>query len=593
MQPVTIKPDYTSIANVIREINDKKLLLPEFQRKFIWNIEQCNDLFDSIVRGIFIGAFVLAKPQFDLSCREIETRPRTGNGSRAKVDSKFFKTHDFEAQKVFVVLDGQQRITSLYRVLKGIDKLYFVFKKPDDLPNPTVDKMSTEQLIESISFKRIPENLCVELSDIYRVGNWKDKEIRKEIFDKISNEYVELENNEGLKERYFDLLLDLKRLFNQLIEDKTLLSVFFLNMDLEKFCMFFERSNSRGTELNFIDIITAKIYKDFNLDTKIKAFKEKHKGVLFDDTIVEAFVRYICFIKNKKVDRKTILNSLDGTDFIDYWNEICEMYVKTNNFLISQRLIMGPEWIPYKTMFIPMIHFGRNLPNKDFSQLPTNQATLFKFWFWASLLNTRYGGGMVGSTNDIIVEDCILLDNISKNKGLDKATLRTFKFKFEFEDILNLSSPGAIFTGIMSIIHYKNGFKNLGNNLNVDFKQKIDVHHVFPKDYLQSNFDEESFENENADSILNKMLIEKIPNIKFGKKAPSFYLNEVPLNQNPNIQDSLNSHLIPNPSKLINGEYDKNFKQFLTERFELIKNIIDSEVTTVKSNLLSELERPS
>ena len=70
----------TSIDDLCRDINDKKVLLPEFQRDFIWTIEQTVDLFDSLARGIFIGAFIFAKPKFSLSCRELDARPRKGKG---------------------------------------------------------------------------------------------------------------------------------------------------------------------------------------------------------------------------------------------------------------------------------------------------------------------------------------------------------------------------------------------------------------------------------------------------------------------------------------------------------------------------------
>ena len=122
MDQEIVKPDYTSISNVIQEAEEKKLMLPEFQRPFVWTIEQSKDLFDSLIRGIFIGTFVMAKPQFDLTCRPIDNRPRAGRGSRAKVDHRFFKAIEFEATKTYVVLDGQQRITSLFRVLKKTSK---------------------------------------------------------------------------------------------------------------------------------------------------------------------------------------------------------------------------------------------------------------------------------------------------------------------------------------------------------------------------------------------------------------------------------------------------------------------------------------
>ena len=99
MNQESVKPDYTSIANVVQEAKDKKLMLPEFQRPFVWSIEQSKDLFDSLTRGIFIGTFVMAKPQFDLSCRAIDTRPRAGKGSRAKIDHNFYKSKTLKLKK--------------------------------------------------------------------------------------------------------------------------------------------------------------------------------------------------------------------------------------------------------------------------------------------------------------------------------------------------------------------------------------------------------------------------------------------------------------------------------------------------------------
>lgn len=73
-----------SIRMLIDKLNNSKLYLPEFQRNFTWNIERSVDLFDSIIRGIFIGALIESKPKFNLTCRAIDDRPRKGRGSRAK-----------------------------------------------------------------------------------------------------------------------------------------------------------------------------------------------------------------------------------------------------------------------------------------------------------------------------------------------------------------------------------------------------------------------------------------------------------------------------------------------------------------------------
>jgi hypothetical protein len=215
---------------------------------------------------------------------------------------------------------------------------------------------------------------------------------------------------------------------------------------------------------------------------------------------------------------------------------------------------------------------------------------LFKFWFWGSLLNMRYGGGMMGSTNDIIVDDCKKLENIAKGGHFSKEYLKQYKFEYKYSNLLELTSNGAVFTGVMSIMNYnKKYLKNLSNENNIDYENSINIHHIFPSKYLEKNFDSEAFENENSDSVLNKMLIEKIPNIKFGEKKPSVYLGE--LRKNKHLSESLSSHCIPSPEDLINGKFDFNYKAFLEERAKIIINLIDDEIGCTKIELLDEIEK--
>lgn len=67
------------------EIRLKKIVLPEFQRDFVWDEPKTYDLFDSLIRDIFIGSLIYGIPSFELTVRELDTRPRKGNGSREKL----------------------------------------------------------------------------------------------------------------------------------------------------------------------------------------------------------------------------------------------------------------------------------------------------------------------------------------------------------------------------------------------------------------------------------------------------------------------------------------------------------------------------
>ena len=64
--------------------------LPEFERDFVWKIQKTYDLFDSFVKNIFVGSLIYGIPSFDITLRDIDTRPRTGKGSRKRLAIKSF-----------------------------------------------------------------------------------------------------------------------------------------------------------------------------------------------------------------------------------------------------------------------------------------------------------------------------------------------------------------------------------------------------------------------------------------------------------------------------------------------------------------------
>lgn len=65
-----------SIEDIVKLIDNKKLVLPEFQRDFKWPLEKTETLFDSILKDLFIGSLIVSKPDFDLACRDFDLRER-------------------------------------------------------------------------------------------------------------------------------------------------------------------------------------------------------------------------------------------------------------------------------------------------------------------------------------------------------------------------------------------------------------------------------------------------------------------------------------------------------------------------------------
>ena len=131
----TITPDTESIINIVEKIDAGTVSLPEFQRDFVWDISRTFDLFDSLSKDVFIGSIIYGIPSFGLTVRELDTRPRKGTGSRKKLKTTYITEEEIKVKtstaNYKIILDGQQRITSIYRALKGIDEVWFIFKNSD------------------------------------------------------------------------------------------------------------------------------------------------------------------------------------------------------------------------------------------------------------------------------------------------------------------------------------------------------------------------------------------------------------------------------------------------------------------------------
>jgi hypothetical protein len=160
------------------------------------------------------------------------------------------------------------------------------------------------------------------------------------------------------------------------------------------------------------------------------------------------------------------------------------------------------------------------------------------------------------------------------------------RIEYSFDEFKKLdNNSNAKFMAISYFMWSKNRFKNLENNATVSVNNNIEIHHVFPSNYLKTKFGENSAEYDLADSILNKIRINKISNIKISNKAPSEYLTEIKTKSpNPKIENSLKSHLIGDVSELISGQYDSDFLGFLLSRYNQIEPLFN-ELKRASTNL--------
>lgn len=592
------KQSTESLKSLIEKIENNDVVLPEFQRDFVWDISKSYELFDSLVKDIFIGSIIYGIPSFEITVREIDNRERRIKGKKRKKLKLFSYTQDEIMSKVKVdnfrlLLDGQQRITSLYRALKGMDDVWFISKNEDEIDEDLIDKdinsLPLEKLLYEFNGQEDISRLSIKISDVYdfmEKGLLED-EIKEDYFSKLK--FIENKDDDE-KRKYQRKYLIISRKFQDLFKAQKLLSYFLLDMNSEKFALFFERSNSLGVQLNFIDILVAKLYAGFNLREKVEEFYEQNGDKYsFDREIIVRTIAYIVS-KGKNVDKGYILSTLTHVDFTNYWYTICDLYKKVINFLYDNNFIISQDWMPYENMTIPLIIFLNNLPSHDFCQMNEKQREFIHFWYWSSIFSQRYGG----ASNDVIIQDASVLRLIAQNR---KIYDRSFFLKLRLyitnaDDLYSYTKKGSsIYKGILNIInYYSGGLLDWQNSSRLTFNCKLEDHHIFPKEYLKlslSDFDEGS---DLVECVLNRTLIPKITNIKIGKKSPSKYLKELQ-SQNNNLTKCLKTHLIPDDT--VDGLYDDFFEDFLKERANLIFSIISNVVLDKQAYILKEFYEPA
>ncbi|MDM8561205.1 DUF262 domain-containing protein [Candidatus Parabeggiatoa sp. HSG14] len=584
----SVESNTISIVRLIDDVEKGNIALPEFQRNFVWEVGKTYDLFDSLVKNIFIGSIIYGVPSFEITIRELDKRPKKGEGSRRKLETKSYEEDEIKQKlnagsSFRLLLDGQQRITSIYRALHNIDEVWFVARNVDE----NINELILEEILFEFSGQQSSENLSIKISDVFKMmqSNYREKDIREKFFDKLEHPQ---NVNGNAYETVFGNYLDIKNKLQDLFKSEKLLSYYLLDTTLEKFALFFERSNSKGVQLNFIDILAAKLYKGFNLRDNIAIFEDEYNTEYYKLN-KEIIVRSIAFIVLKKdVSRSGILKSLVPEHFNEYWKPVCDWYKNVLDFLYANNMVLAQSWIPYENMLIPLMMFLKEIDG-DFSQISESQNKFIKFWYWAAIFAQRY----TAASNEVIIQDSLVLMRIAKN---EKITDRNYFYKLRSQitsaDELHsyTKRSSAVYKGVLNLINYHaKGLLDWKSTSKLSSKHsKLDDHHIFPRGYITT---QHKYNKDNqdvlslVDSVVNRTLIPKITNIKIGKKSPSKYLSELQ-KDNPKLKHSLESHLIP--VELIEGLYDDEFQDFLKERADKIFALINDNVIGINDDIKKE-----
>ena len=531
-----------SLNELLKDIDMGKIQLPDFQRGWVWDDNRIKALIASITRDFPVGAAMFL--EFGNESFRFKFRPLEGVSTQCSNPSE-------------LVLDGQQRLTSLYSSLYSIEPVNTVTDKGQKIKryyyidiekanNPDIDRFDAIQSVPET--KQLTANFGREI--ILDLST-PEKEYEQKLFP-LNILFDPVKTNEWQQGYYKKFNLDPNivqeyLIFYQNIILKTMqykIPVIRLDKDTPKeaVCQVFENVNTGGVSLTVFELVTAvfamddfELRKDW-LDRKEKYFSnDALLSIVTETDFLQACTLYTTY-KNKKTvscKRKDILN-LTLEEYKQNSDALTNGFIRASKLLQEERIFSSKD-LPYSTQFIPLSVIC-TLLIKD-NQINQNVAReKIKQWYWCGVFGELYGSANETRYVNDVVE---VLDWVKNGNKIPRTIAESY---FNPTRLMSLQSRlSAAYKGVMALV-YKNHCKDFISGEEMDFtlfrNEQIDIHHIFPKDYcVKKNYPKEKW-----NSVINKTPITASTNREIGGVAPTNYLSKLEKKKKV-TQSQLNEHL--------------------------------------------------
>lgn len=566
-----------NLNSLIQNIDLGTIGLPDIQRPFVWKDTKVRDLFDSLYKGYPVGYFLFWENANIDGVKGIGT----------DVKQKFAN---------LLIVDGQQRLTSLYAVLKGQEVIRENYEKTKIIIafNPIENKFE----VPDAAIRRNPR-YYQNISDL-----WKPNiNIFKVIMDFVSNLKNHIVVTDELEMKIQEAFMKLKNLENYPFSVLELSQ----EIDEEQVADVFVRINSEGKTLNQADFILTLMsvfwdegrtnLENFCRDARIPSTTN---ATPFNYLIVpkpEQMLRAAVGLAFRRARLQYIYSILRGKDLetglyseerreqqfeklkiaqaqaldITNWHEFIKA-IKQAGY-INESFISSNNNILYSYVFFLM---GRIDYKVDLYQLKQ----LIAKWFFMCSITGRYTGSpetamemdlakfrTVGNAEDFvkemttIIESQLTSDFWNVTLPMDLAT-SSFRSPSLFAYYASLNIHNAL--GLFSKLQVK---ELLESGLRAN-KSALERHHLFPKAWLIRNG---ITEQRDYNQIANFALVEWSDNIAISDKEPKVYL---PIYEQRFANDELAKmrywHALPE------DWIDLDYRDFLNQRRKMIAKVVEA-----------------
>lgn len=585
------------LKDLLKDIVNGKIQLPDFQRGWVWDDEHVRSLLVSLGRSFPVGAVMLLE---------------TGGAVRFQVRPVENVPIDGLAQPEKLILDGQQRLTTLTQVLKlsgpvktttdkgkPVDRHYYIhiptaLAGPDRLDDAIIAIDGNRQQRSDFGRKvdldlSTRELECQQLyfpcADILEAMDW------------LQHLY---QHNSAAVPQFFEFKKQVLDAYN---EYQIPLIVLKKETSKEAVCLVFEKVNTGGVPLSVFELVTATYAADgYNLRDDwygspqrqvASRYKRLAKESILKGVENTDFLQAATMLHTLEKRRADIAEGKTGKqvspvsakrasvlelplDAYQRWADPVEQgFLRAAKFL-RQECFTAPRDLPYRTQLAPLAAVLALIGADERWREPRIHQKLAQ-WYWCGVLGELYGGAVETRIANDVEELLAWID-------ADGAPPRTIgDAAFQIDRLTSLSSRlSAAYKGINVLVLREGAhdlfWKSRIRELEAD-EVALDIHHIFPRDWCEKR----DIPRRRYDSIINKTPISYKANRMIGGSAPSSYLAALQAHKQVQLDDAgmdalLASHRIPVATLRVD-DFEGFYAQRQQNLLALIEGVMGKQVS--------------
>ena len=554
-----------SVNQLVANIEKGYIQKPEMQREYVWKATRVRDLLDSLYRNYPSGTILLWETDTDAPTTDFAIATEKNSTSRP-----------------LLLLDGQQRLTSLSSVIRGTPiyvrdgrklrqiEILFNLEHPEELVTLTeIDDApgNTLQVTEEDEFDEDEEESLRDRFNQFTFIVSNPQLVNSPTWVNVSEVFASHSDAEFLKKAGVSSLDDplyskyserLKKL-RQIREYSYRLDVLEPSLSYEEVTEIFIRVNSLGVKLRSSDLalaqITAKWRNSLVLFQEFQSQVHAERGIYFD---LGFFIKNLVISATGQSKFKT-LGSLSREQLETGWEDAKRSITFALNFLESNLKIDSLALLSSPFILHAIAYWG------EINKFKVTQKESDLMKRWALISNTKSSYSSSAETK--LDTDLLAIRSGEGASGLlDKLETQLGRLDVTEAEILGKSSNSGYFKA-MFIAFRQDGAKDWSSKLEISVKHrgnedKLQFHHIFPKAFLKQNYPD--LRRNQVNDISNLAFIGGRTNREISAKAPSEYLKKIIESKDVEL---LNAQLIPTDGEILD-EY--SYDDFLLKRRKAI-----------------------